>query len=296
MEWTHLFADGSMVLNKEVTQINGSDASILVHYWGAHPNHYNNKPHEHSFFEMCYIVNGEGVYQDDKQSFPLRSGTLFLSRPFVEHQILSEAGLEIIFVAFELHKDNSTAKLIELFARLEKTERFFIKDAEQTPVVKLWTSLLTMSCNSYIWFNGGMQGLCSSFYSSVIGQFTPPLPSDKPNKEYTIYSSLMYRAKLYIHDNLSRPLKLDEVANYIHISGRHLSRICQQELGQSFSSYVKKERIRKASMLLTDADLTIKEISVILGFNTVHYFTSVFTDEMGIPPGEFKKRFNQQYQ
>lgn len=296
MEWTNLYIDGSTTLNKEAMHINGADASIFVHYWSAHPNHYNNKPHEHSFFEMCYIINGEGLYKDDLHSFPLRSGTLFLSRPFVKHQILSETGLEIIFVAFELNKQNSTTKAVELFSHLEKTENFFVKDAKQSPVVKLWTALLEMSSHSSIWFNDSLQGLCASFYSSVIGQFTQSLSSDKPAKQATVYSSLMYRAKLYINDNLARTLKLDEVAAYIHISGRHLSRICQEELGQSFSSYVRKERIRKASMLLTDADLTIKEVSVILGFNTVHYFTSVFTDEMGISPGEFKKRFHQQYQ
>ncbi|MEK3752032.1 AraC family transcriptional regulator [Paenibacillus sp. FSL E2-8871] len=294
MEWTDLFIDGSIALNQESIQVNGSDVSILIHYWGAQPDHYNNKPHQHSYFELCYIVNGEGEYMDDGHSFHITSGSLFLSRPFVKHQILSETGLEIIFVGFEIIKTKSTKKLIELFTNLEKTKKFIINNASQSPVVKLWTSILVMACDFYLLFNDCFQGLCSSFYSSIVGLFNEQQIKYKKNKEIRIYSSLVYQAKLYIHDNLSQSLKMSDVADFIHISERHLSRIFQDELGQSFSNYIKRERMRKASILLSDTDLTLKEISEMSGFKTVHYFTTVFSAEMGMPPGEFKRKLNQQ--
>ncbi len=294
MEWNSLLAEGAVALNRESLQVNGSDASINIHYWGAQPDHYNNKPHQHSFFELCYIINGEGKYIDDGHTFHLTSGSLFLSRPFVKHQILSDSGLEIIFVGFEINQNQSTKKLIELFSNLEKTENFVINDAEHTPVVKLWTSILVLACDFYLLFNDCLQGLSSAFYASIIGLLSDQQISYKKNKELRIYSSLVYQAKLYIHDNLAQSLKMSDVANHIHISERHLSRIFQDELGQSFSNYIKKERLRKAGILLSDTDLTFKEISEMTGFKTVHYFTTVFSAEMGMPPGEFKRKFKQQ--
>ena len=114
-------------------------------------------------------------------------------------------------------------------------------------------------------------------------------------KDYSqrVAATLVYRAKLYIRDNLSQPLRLKDVADYLHISGRHLSRIFDSELGQSFSSYVRKEKIRQAGIWLATTDLTIKEISERTGFDTVHYFTTVFAAEMNMPPGKFRQRFNQ---
>ncbi|NIK78724.1 AraC-like DNA-binding protein/mannose-6-phosphate isomerase-like protein (cupin superfamily) [Paenibacillus castaneae] len=294
MEWNHLFTEGAVTLNQEAFQVNGSDASILIHYWGAQPDHYNNKPHQHSFFELCYIIDGKGMYIDNAHSFQLTSGSLFLSRPFVIHQILSENGLKIIYVGFEIIQKDSTKKLVELFKTLERTEIFFINDADQTPVVNLWTSILVIACNPHLMFNDSFQGLCSSFYSSIVGLFHDQQTKQQKNKDIRLYSSLVYQAKLYIHDNLSQSLQMSDVANYIHISKRHLSRIFQNELGQSFANYIKKERMRKAGILLSDTDLTLKEISELLGFKTVHYFTTVFSAEMGMPPGEFKRKFHQQ--
>lgn len=293
MEWTNLFVEGGILLNQSSVQINGSNASIIVHYWSAWPNHFSNKPHQHSFFEMCYIIDGNGLYIDNDVEFPLEKGSLFISRPYIPHQIISDTGIDIIYVGFELDKKKSQQEAIDLFSQLQTTKTFFIKNATETPVVKLWTSLLYMAAKLYPELNDSIHGLCSSFYSSVLGQFIDKQGNTKIRKEYSSYSSLVYQAKLYIKDNLSESLKLNDVANHLHISGRHLSRIFHSELGQSFSNYVKSERLRKAGLLLSETDTSIKEISEITGFNNVHYFTSVFTKEMGLSPGKFREKFNQ---
>ncbi|GIN59773.1 putative HTH-type transcriptional regulator YfiF [Lederbergia ruris] len=294
MEWTDSFKEGAILLNQRNVSINGSNASILVHYWDAWPKHYNNKPHQHSFFELCYIVDGKGHYIDNNQIYSLEQGVIFLSRPYTQHQILSENGLKIIFVGFELNKRKSKKEIIDLFSDLEGTKSFIIKNAVETPIVKLWTSLLVMASGSYPSLNDSFQGICSSFFSSILGHFIDHQTNYKKEKKYSPYSALVYQAKLYINDNLSQPLKLNDVADYLHISGRHLSRIFQEELGQSFSIYVKRERVRKAGILLSDTTLPIKEISETTGFNTIHYFTSVFSTEMGMSPGKFRTKFQQQ--
>ncbi|KRG17008.1 hypothetical protein ACA29_01205 [Lederbergia galactosidilytica] len=294
MEWTDSFVEGANLLNQRKLPINGNDAAILVHYWDAWPKHYNNKPHQHSFFELCYIFDGQGQYIDHNQTYSLAQGVIFLSRPYTRHQILSEKGLKMIFVGFELDKTKSSKEIIDLFASLKDTHSFINKNAEETLVVKIWTSLLIMTAKSYPLLNDSIQGLCAAFFSSVLGHFIDQHSNYKKEKKYSSYSALVYQAKLYIHDNLSQSLKLNDVAEYLHISGRHLSRIFQTELGQSFSSYIKRERVRKAGILLSDSNLPIKEISEITGFNTIHYFTSVFTTEMGLSPGMFRKKFKQQ--
>jgi len=72
-----------------------------------------------------------------------------------------------------------------------------------------------------------------------------------------------------------------------------LSRLFTVELGQSFSAYVRKERIRHAVSLLTTTDWSIKQIALDCGFDTVHYFTTVFKAEMGEPPGKFIRKLKE---
>jgi AraC-like DNA-binding protein/mannose-6-phosphate isomerase-like protein (cupin superfamily) len=293
MEWTDLFADGVILLNQKADQLDGSEVSILVHYWGALSGHYNNKPHQHSFFEVCYIVKGEGQYIDGQQTHLLEPGTLFLSRPYVKHQILSQTGLDILFIGFEVNKKNTSKKIQTLFTNLETTETYFLGESQNTTAVKLWTTLLIMANESNPLFDESVTGLCSSFFGCLLKEFDVNQKSNEKQQRHSVSSTLVYKAKLYIHDNLQEPLRLNDVADYLHISGRHLSRIFQAELGQSFSSYVRKEKVRKAGILLSDTDLSIKEISEKTGFDTVHYFSSVFLAEMGMPPGKFKQKFKQ---
>lgn len=293
MEWNQALVDGMIVLNQKAMQLKGEQVSFVVHYWGALAGHGNNKPHQHSFFEVCYIVGGEGAYVENGQVYPLRKGSLFLSRPYIMHQILSETGLDIVFVAFEVDRNRSTRHGIELFTQLETTEQFMLQGAEQLPLVNLWLSLLLMASENPELFDDCVLRLSGSLLAGFRNVFSANRPSQGKEHSRRVASTLVYRAKLYIRDNLSQPLRLKDVADYLHISGRHLSRIFDSELGQSFSSYVRKEKIRQAGILLATTDLTIKEISDRTGFDTVHYFTTVFTAEMGMPPGKFRKKFSQ---
>jgi AraC-like DNA-binding protein/mannose-6-phosphate isomerase-like protein (cupin superfamily) len=293
MEWTDLYIDGTILLNQKATQLDSNGLSITVHYWGALSGHYNNKPHQHSFFEVCFIIKGEGRYIDNNNTYAISSGSLFLSRPYVKHQILSETGLDILFIGFEINKKSTTKKIQDLFSNLENTETYFANHTQNTSLVKLWTSLLIMANESNPLFDHSLTGFCYSIFGYLLKELNDNQKSKERHRRYSASSTLIYNAKLYIHDNLSEPLRLNDVANHLHISGRHLSRIFQAELGESFSSYVRKEKVRKASILLSDTDLSIKEVSEKTGFDTVHYFSSVFLAEMGLPPGKFKQRFKQ---
>lgn len=290
LKWDNTLNNGAILLNQNISYVQSKDVSFRIHYWGAKPQHYNNKPHQHSFFELCYVVGGKGQYIENNQAYPLLKDTLYLSRPYIKHQILSDTGLDILFVGFEIDHKETKEDIGNLFHALENTEHFMLKDARQSPVLNLWKSLLTLVHEPLIQSNDGFQGLCITFFLSVLKQFNDEGNQPLKPKNH-IAADLVYEAKLYIHDNLHRTLKLDDVANHIYISGRHLSRIFKSELGQTFSSYVRKERVRKAGTLLLETDYTHDKIAEMTGFDNVHYFSSVFSSEMGLPPGKFREKF-----
>jgi AraC-type DNA-binding domain-containing proteins len=293
MKWTDQLLNGTIVLNQKAAALTGKQVGITVHYWGAQAGHLNNKPHKHSFFEVCYILDGSGSYLENENEYALKRGVLFMSRPHVMHQIRSDRGLDIIFVGFELNGQTSDEASRNLFNALSETETFYVPEAQDLPIVRLWTSLLLTANEYQPLFADSIESLCTSVITGLERVFNDQSRSVRENPKVSIAAMLVYQAKLYIRDNLSQPLKLDDVAGHLLISGRHLSRVFLSELGQSFSSYVRKERIRKAGILLTNTDLSIKEISEQTGFDTVHYFTSVFAKEMGMPPARFKKKFKQ---
>src|SRR5690625_2163015 len=150
MEWEKRFEISTILLNQKISTVYSNDLKIRIHYWGAKEKHYNNKPHQHSFFELCYIVNGDGTYIDNQITYPLKKGDLFLSRPYIKHQILSETGLDIIFIGFDIDGKETNQYYQEMFHVLHDIDEFFLRDASKSLVLNLWTSLLTLTNEKYI--------------------------------------------------------------------------------------------------------------------------------------------------
>ncbi|MFC4599899.1 helix-turn-helix domain-containing protein [Cohnella hongkongensis] len=282
------------VLNDCAVNLSGSELSFYVHYWGGERKLYTNHVHKHSFFEICYVIDGQGTYEEGSHRLPIEPGTLFMSRPHFKHQIISDDGLYILFVAFELLPSESSREGLRRFRNLEKSRTFCIRNAEQCPAVLIWLALLRQVSSSMHFLEEGILGLARGLMTSFESAFSDQRSSARPAPVPSSTSTLVHRAKLYIRDNLAQELKLSTVADYLHVSSRHLSRLFGEELGQSFSAYVRKERIRQAVSLLTTTDWSIKRIAEETGFETVHYFTTVFKAEMGEPPGQFLRKLKEQ--
>lgn len=280
---------GIVFLNQCVQRLDHNGAYFHIHYWGAIPKHYNNIFHKHSFFEICYVIDGEGYYLESGKKYPLHANTMFLSRPDVLHQIESEEGLFLLYVAFELIESESSEEWSKIIEETKQCSEIMMHVNEDTIAALLWKSLLQQATKTdYIFFEETLSSLANSLIQSLLVIFTPFPDHNIQENLPDPYSSLFNEVKLYILDNLSDSLKLSDVASHFHISGRHLSRVFVSEIGVSYSDFVKNERIQKAETLLKTTKLSIKDVSQESGFSTVHYFTSVFTTAMGKSPGRFR--------
>jgi AraC-like DNA-binding protein/mannose-6-phosphate isomerase-like protein (cupin superfamily) len=285
-----IYVEGSRILNHVVSQVAGSQLAFNVFYWGGVDKHYDNTLHKHSFFEVCYVLSGSGIYLEDDFELPLKSGSLFLSRPNVQHQIRSKDGLGLIFVAFETVDSGKKDAESTLFDRMTSTKNTFLNHADESSSVLIWKALILESMRLEPLFDERINGLACALLASFEQTFADRQPAPPPKLSHHNSGIILYQAKLIIRDNLSTPLRLDEVAKLMHISGRHLSRVFHQELDKSFTEYVRQERIQRAVALLTTTNLPLKEVAEATGFVNIYYFTKVFTSEMGLPPGQFRKK------
>lgn len=286
------FIPAKFYLNQYVHRLAHNGATFHVHYWGVMPKHYDVVPHKHSFFEICFVVDGKGYYIEDDCTYSLQKNMMFLSRPDVVHQIKSEEGLALLYVAFELTESESSEEWIELISEARACSKVVAAVNDDTIAVSLWKSLLLQTTNSeQILYEEMLSNLAYSLILSLLQLFVPYSHNHHHKKPVETISPLLSQAKLYIKDNLASPLRLNDVASQFHISGRHLSRMLVAELGVSYSEFVQNERMQRAVTLLKTTDLSIKDIAKQTGFQTVHYFTRVFHDVMGSPPRVFRSLY-----
>ncbi len=281
--------EAEQYFNQKIQSVNDPELTFKIHYWGMNPRHFDNPLHKHSFYEVCYILGGKGSYIDNYKEFTLSKDVLFLSRPGLLHQIRSLSGLSIWYIAFEVDRSKSNQQAMKSYDQLIKTEQFFKSDAGHSPTILIWKSLLKLVSHQHQLpertLHSLTHALLSSFQSTFISERenTPELSLDPHS------STLLHRAKLYIQDNLASPLQLTEVAAYLHISGRHLSRIFTNEMNQNYTDYIREIRVQNAERLLKTTNISIKKIAELCGFSSVHYFTNVFHHKKSITPGQYRK-------
>ncbi|WP_096187205.1 helix-turn-helix transcriptional regulator [Evansella halocellulosilytica] len=92
----------------------------------------------------------------------------------------------------------------------------------------------------------------------------------------------------YIHQNIYEPLSLDELASYVAYSPYHFSRIFKKKIGISPLYYVSSVRLQKAKDLLLSTNLSIRDIGMEIGQQSLGTFTTRFTERVGMTPAQFR--------
>lgn len=97
------------------------------------------------------------------------------------------------------------------------------------------------------------------------------------------------KAKEYISEHLDEEISTGVIADELHISSTHLSRLFRQHTGFSPYDYVIAERINKAKEYLLTTDKSITDIAYLTGFNSQANFIYCFKNHEGMSPGRFRK-------
>ncbi len=72
------------------------------------------------------------------------------------------------------------------------------------------------------------------------------------------------------------------------MSGSQIYRKIKQQEGCSPSVYIRRKRLQYAHALILNSDLSLSEISYMVGFNGLSYFSRCFSKFYGAPPSSLR--------
>lgn len=99
----------------------------------------------------------------------------------------------------------------------------------------------------------------------------------------------MHHVISHITANLEKPLPVEDLAKVSGLSRAHFSRVFAASEGMPPAEYVLQKRLQRAVKLLTKAaNLPVKEVAVMSGFEDPNYFAKVFRRVFGASPTEFR--------
>ncbi|MEY9723307.1 AraC-like DNA-binding protein [Sinorhizobium fredii] len=228
------------------------------------------------FTVLQHTIGGAGNLRYEHRTYRLREGdTLLLLVPHNHRYWLEEDGRwEFFWIsmngeeALRIHRAILAVTGPVLKLQPETIEH--LADCSR----RLITGDETPGCASAIAYEAAM-----ALYDDVFGSH--PVISEEYRKMQHVIDHILA--------NLEKPLPVEELARVSGLSRAHFSRVFAASEGMPPAEFVLQKRLQRAVKLLTKtADLPVKEVAILSGFDDPNYFAKVFRRVFGASPTEFR--------
>jgi AraC family transcriptional regulator len=98
------------------------------------------------------------------------------------------------------------------------------------------------------------------------------------------------RVRDFVEDHLEAPLALRDLAASVGLSSFHFARAFKRATGFTPHRWVTDRRVERASRLLSESDLPIREVAFSVGLASQSHLTRVFGRARGETPAAYRRR------
>jgi two-component system response regulator YesN len=99
---------------------------------------------------------------------------------------------------------------------------------------------------------------------------------------------LASKAVKYIMEHYAEKITLEAVANHLFVSTWYLCKVLKKATNKNFIDIVNGARIENAKKLLAETYKKVYEISEMVGFGEIAYFSRIFKKMTGMTPNEYR--------
>jgi AraC family transcriptional regulator of arabinose operon len=113
------------------------------------------------------------------------------------------------------------------------------------------------------------------------------------NQERNNEPNIIERTVSFMQENITRMLKLEDLAVFANLSASHFSYIFKSKTGHAPIEYFNQLKIQQACQYIAFTNMSVKNIALTLGIEDQYYFSRMFTKLMGSSPSDYKKKLNR---
>lgn len=254
-------------------------SEIYTKFYQEKGTNYNFSGEKHSYWELTYVDKGELLTTIDRVSYHLKQGDLIFYAPMQFHtqstfEKISSSYLTINFKMNFNHADLLCNKIFSL-----KRDSYFIV-----------TKLIEELSNDNLYSND--LSLC--YLKELIIQMLRLNNShfhSKPttHMQQTYENELLNDILLYIDNNIYEKISVSTLCEHFCISTSMLHSLFRKNMNNTAKNYINELKLSKSKELIRNSTHTLSEISEMLGFSSIHYFSKKFKSYFNISPTEYSK-------
>lgn len=267
--------DQSYTIRGTVTLLNVASAR----YGGD----WHSVPHTHNHMELFFIVGGRGQFQIQDQLYPVNINNLVIINPNVSHTEVSLNAQPLEYIVLGIEG-------IELATSENSNGQFCILDHVESVEI---SSCLRNILREMELKNTGYEDVCQAYMEILVIRLMRNTALAVPTEPQIISANRQCAAvRRYIDLHFKESLTLEQLAQEAHMNKYYLSHAFKREYGVSPINYMISRRIEESKYLLAETDLSMSQISQLLGFSSLSYFSQVFRRTQSISPKEYRQGTN----
>jgi AraC-like DNA-binding protein len=232
-------------------------------------------------YQVHYITEGKGILENIYGTFRIRPGTIMITRPDVWHRFrpLKTTGWIEHYVGFE------GAMAERLFSgdwfRKERPVIYCEMREELIDTYYKIFDLVQKERPSFQFVASGMVIKLLGYIASFQTQ------SDFRGKQI---QGVIEEVRFFLRENVENEINFERIASDHHVGYSYFRKMFKKYTGISPKQYHLQLKIMRAKELLVNSNLSIKEISADVGFESIYYFSRLFKEKTGMTPSSLRRR------
>ena len=243
----------------------------------------------HNFPEIIYIDNGQHTLTVDGIDYELRTGQALIYAPNSHHKSKEPSNSKASIISFEADSEI----LPTLYNRV-----LTLTDSQ----IQMFSDIIEEGINCFVTRGpgaevGGMilkDGVGKYELQKIKKQLELLLIDihknlTETNDKKQIKSEEFEKAAEFLKSKIHESLTRDEIAAGCSMSVSKLKILFRENCETGPINYFIDLKLKEAKRLIKESSLNFTEIAELLGFNSLHYFSRLFKERVGMTPSEYAR-------
>lgn len=249
---------------------------------------------KHNFWEFVYIDKGQAVITAEDKDILISEGNVIFHKPNEWHNISAggKEALNIAIVSFSCDSPIMSFFENKILAAGQEQKYLISKiiteytNAFSSPLDNPFTSQLIKKSDPVI----GSQQLLRQYLCEFLLTFL----RDAPSGQHSLFNinhqdSLINLLTNYMHKNICRNITIGELIKFSGSNKTTITQIFNKSYGVSPIEYFIGLKIELAKKYLREDNYNVTQISELLGYSGIHYFSRQFKKFTGMSPTQYSK-------
>lgn len=269
---------------------------VSVHYF-EYAKDYVFEGEKHDFWEFLYVDKGEVEVMAGSLGFKLKQGEIIFHKPNEFHNVWANGKVapNLIVLSFECkspaikYYENKILTISDfeknlLVQIINEAKEAFTSELDITYLKKLEKRQESLF---------GCEHLIKIYLEQLLISMIRKGNSVNSNSRLSTATKersdtdLLQRIINFLNENVTKNITFDDVCRFSSLSRTSLKVLFKDKKGTGVIEYFKKLKIEEAKKMIREGQYNFTQISEILGYASIHYFSRHFKNVTGMTPSEY---------